>query len=95
MLPDLAGAAGGVAALGFVLLLILLAARGARLLPAVKAAAQGSASIRLRGTLALDARRRLYLVEADGLQALVLTGGAQDVLLPWRPASAPPLPGAP
>jgi hypothetical protein len=80
----LAQAAGAAGALAVVVLLVLLAGRGARLLPVVKRA-EGQASIRLRGTLALDARRRLHLVEADGRQALVLTGGGQDVLIAWNP----------
>ncbi len=70
------------AALGAVLLLILLLGRAARLLPAT--GQQGQGLIRLHATLALDARRRLHLVEAGGRQALILTGGAQDLLIPWR-----------
>ena len=89
MLPDAARLSEAVLALGVVLLLILLAARGARLLPQVKAATQGNAAIRLRGTLALDPRRRLHLVEAGGRQALVLTGGGHDVLLAWERAENP------
>lgn len=33
----------------------------------------------LRGTLALGPRRRLHLVDAEGVRALILTGGTQDV----------------
>jgi hypothetical protein len=83
MLSALAQAAGAAAALAVVVLLVLLAGRGARMLPVVKRA-EGQAAVRLRGTLALDTRRRLHLVEADGRQALVLTGGGQDVLIPWE-----------
>jgi hypothetical protein len=82
MLSALAQAVGAAAALAVVVLLVVLAGRGARLLPVVKRA-EGQAAVRLRGTLALDTRRRLHLVEADGRQALVLTGGGQDVLIPW------------
>jgi hypothetical protein len=35
----------------------------------------------LRGTLRLDSRRRLHLVEIGGRQALVLTGGVSDVIV--------------
>ena len=94
MLPALPQMAGAAAALAFVLLLIVLAARGARLLPPLRAN-QGSAIIKLRGTLALDTRRRLHLVEADGRQALVLTGGGRDVLLAWHRAAEPATPAAP
>ena len=87
-------AAGAIAALCIVVLLILLAARGARLLPLMQRNDAG-AVIRLRGTLALDTRRRLHLVEADGRHALVLTGGAQDVLLAWGSLSGPPGPAPP
>jgi flagellar protein FliO/FliZ len=43
-------------------------------------------------SLALDSRRRLHLVACDGRQVLLLTGGAQDVVVGWLPvagASAP------
>jgi flagellar protein FliO/FliZ len=36
----------------------------------------------LTETIAIDARRRLHLVRCDGRDILVLTGGAQDVMLP-------------
>ena len=35
----------------------------------------------LRGSLALDSRRRLHLIEAHGQAVLVLTGGATDVMV--------------
>ena len=94
MLPALPQVAGAAAALAFVLLLIVLTGRGARLLPRLQAN-QASAAIRLHGTLALDTRRRLHLVEAGGRQALVLTGGGQDVLLAWQSAAERSTPEAP
>ena len=36
-------------------------------------------------SLALDQRRRLHLVACDGRQVLLLTGGAQDVVVGWLP----------
>jgi hypothetical protein len=86
MLPGAVQTAAAAAALGVVVVLILLAGRAAAMFPTLKRA-EGNA-IRLRGTLALDARRRLHLVEADGRHALVLTGGGQDVLLAWDRGSA-------
>ncbi len=70
-----------VAALVAVLAMILLTGRLAR----GRAASGGDApALRLRATLALDARRRLHLVETDSGSVLVLTGGGGDQLLPWR-----------
>ena len=94
MLPAFAQAAGAAAALSVVLLLIVLAARGARLLP-LAGANRASGVVRLHGTLALDTKRRLHLIEADGRQALVLTGGGQDVLLAWQRAAEHSIQGAP
>jgi len=71
--------------LGMVVLLILGAARVARLLPTLRQAAPPG-EIALRGTMTLDGRRRLYLIEARGQHALVLTGGTTDVVLALPPA---------
>jgi flagellar biogenesis protein FliO len=67
----------GGAALAVVLALILLAARLARR-HGVARAALDPAALRLRATLALDARRRLHLVDIAGGAALILTGGDHD-----------------
>jgi flagellar biogenesis protein FliO len=78
------------ASLAAILLLILLAARLVRLLqprlPALRGGAPGAGALALRGSLALDARRRLHVVDIGGQQALVLTGGTTDVVvgLPHR-----------
>ncbi len=71
-----------VFALGAVLLLILGLSWIARKMPAwqPRGTANG-ASLVLMGTLALDARRRLHLVELQGAKALVLTGGVTDILV--------------
>lgn len=92
---SLTTALGGLAV---VLALVLLAARAARAfglghaLPLRSGGAPGGQARRLvlAETLALDPRRRLMLVRCDGRDLLVLTGGAQDVLLPVPPAPAPP-----
>ncbi len=93
--PDIRRMTGGlamqgllaVACLAAVLLLILGAGRVARRMPALRLAAQPGQPIQLRGSLALERGRRLHLVEADGHQALVLTGGSADLMisLPVRP----------
>jgi flagellar protein FliO/FliZ len=79
--------AGGLA---LALALVLLAARLARAFGFASAGgAIGGAggggrqrSLALAETIALDARRRLYLVRCEGRDILVLTGGGQDVMLP-------------
>ncbi len=78
-----------VAALVAVLGLIVLAGRAARL----RGLAGGSdpQALRLAATVALDARRRLHLVQAPGGAVLVLTGGANDAMLRW-PAPTSDLP---
>ena len=79
VLPDLLSALG---ALALVLGLIVLLRFGARFIGPGRPA-DPSAAPRIAGRLVLDGKRRLYLVEAGTGQALVLTGGASDVLLPW------------
>jgi hypothetical protein len=88
MLPEAPQIAAALATLGAVVLLILIVGRGARLLPALRRV-DDPAAMKLCGTLALDTRRRLHLVEANGRQALVLTGGGQDCLIAW-PQTSPP-----
>jgi flagellar protein FliO/FliZ len=45
----------------------------------------------LRETMALDNRRRLHLVQCGDRQVVVLTGGAQDLVVGWiEPASGGP-----
>jgi flagellar biogenesis protein FliO len=68
--------------LGAVLLLILGLSWLARAFPGWRAgaAANGAAPV-LLGSLPLDARRRLHLVEVQGARALVLTGGVTDILV--------------
>lgn len=73
--------------LGVVVLLILAASRAARLLPGLRQQAQGAGELAIRGSLVLDSRRRIYLLDASGSQALVLTGGASDVVFGLPPKS--------
>ena len=51
----------------------------------------GGTPLWLVGQLGLDGRRRLHLVQCGGSQALLLTGGASDVMLAWPPSGAEPL----
>ncbi len=78
-----------VLALGAVLLLILGLSWLARQFPAWRntAGANAAAPV-LLGSLALDTRRRLHLVEVQGARALVLTGGVTDILVCLPPSAA-------
>ncbi len=71
-----------VLSLGAVLLVILGLSWLAKQAPGwrPRGAASGEAPM-LLGSLALDARRRLHLVEVQGARALVLTGGVTDILV--------------
>jgi flagellar biogenesis protein FliO len=75
-------------ALATILLAILLGARVARRLnwSGLASGSRGAAPA-LLGSLALDTRRRLHLVDVQGRAALVLTGGGSDVIV-----CLPPLP---
>lgn len=53
------------------------AARGTRLVQP-----QGR-RLQVSESLALDQRRRLLLVRCDGRELLLLTGGAQDLVVDW------------
>ena len=78
-----------IAALAAVLALIWLAGRLAR----VGGIAQRPATGRLlavEDVLALDARRRLYLVKCGQRRVLLLTGGAQDTVVGWVDPENPP-----
>lgn len=75
------------AALCGVLLLLWLAARGAR---ATGLARRGGRRLAVQEVLALDSRRRLLLLRCDGREMLLLTGGGQDSLLGWLPGPDAP-----
>ncbi len=81
MLNGMAGQAiMAVVWLGAVLVLILAASRGARLFPSLRATMPAGELV-LRGSLALDTRRRLLLVQAGPHRILVLSGGAGESLV--------------
>ena len=73
---------GAIVALAAVLLLILGLSWLAKQFPnwRPRGPANAAAPI-LLGSLALDARRRLHLIEVQGARAIVLTGGATDILV--------------
>jgi len=75
------------AALCGVLLLLWLAARGAR---AAGLARQEGRRLAVQEVLAIDGRRRLLLLRCDGRELLLLTGGNQDALLGWLPGPDAP-----
>jgi flagellar protein FliO/FliZ len=71
-----------LAALAVVLGLVWLASRAARW-GGLAPRPTGGRRLELQDTLALDARRRLTLVRCDGRTVLLLTGGAQDLVVGW------------
>jgi flagellar protein FliO/FliZ len=71
-----------VAALIAVVFLIWLAGRAARFGGMARRPANGGA-MTVQDVLALDARRRLHLIKCDDRRVLLLTGGAQDIVVGW------------
>jgi flagellar biogenesis protein FliO len=72
------------AALAAVLVLVWLASRAARW-GGLAPRRAGGRRLEVQDALALDARRRLTLVRCDDRTVLLLTGGAQDLVVGWRP----------
>jgi flagellar protein FliO/FliZ len=70
------------AALVAVLGLIWLAGRVARFGGGARRPAGGGA-LAVQDVLALDTRRRLHLIKCNERHVLLLTGGAQDVVVGW------------
>jgi len=75
-----------VAALALVLGALILVARGAR---AAGLGLRTGKRLAMQETLALDGKRRLLLVRCDGRDLLLLTGGAQEVVVGWLPQDQP------
>jgi flagellar protein FliO/FliZ len=65
-----------------VLALIWLAGRAARLGGFARRPARGG-YLSVQDVIALDARRRLYLIRCQDTRVLLLTGGGQDVVVGW------------
>lgn len=79
-----------LAALAGVIGALVLVARGAR---AAGMGLRAGRRMAMQEILALDSKRRMVLLRCDGRDLLVLTGGAQDVVVGWLgeapPATAP------
>jgi flagellar protein FliO/FliZ len=71
-----------------VLALIWLAGRAARFGGLARRPASGRI-LSVQDVIALDSRRRLYLIECQDHRVLLLTGGGQDVVVGW-PGEHPP-----
>jgi len=76
------------AALAAVIALIWVAGRAARLSGMAHRPAHGR-SLEVEDVIALDARRRLHLVQCQDKRVLLLTGGAQDLVVGWIDAPRP------
>jgi len=80
-------AATVIAALLAVLALIGLAAHALKSLrPRLGVPVSGALAI--QGVLALDARRRIYLISCADRRVVLMTGGGNDVVLGWLPPEA-------
>jgi flagellar protein FliO/FliZ len=77
-----------IAALVAVLALIWVAGRVARFGGMARRPASGGV-LAVQDVLALDARRRLHLISCDKRRVLLLTGGAQDVVVGWLDRERP------
>ena len=77
-----------IAALVAVLGLIWLVGRMARFGGMARRPASG-ASLAVQDVLALDARRRLHLIRCDKRRVLLLTGGAEDIVVGWLESDGP------
>jgi flagellar protein FliO/FliZ len=79
-----------IAALIAVLALIWLAGRLARFGGMAQRAPRTSRVLAVQDVLALDARRRIHLVKCGQRRVLLLTGGAQDIVIGWLDKEDPP-----
>jgi flagellar protein FliO/FliZ len=76
------------ATLAAVLALIWLAARAARFGGLARRQVSGRL-LSVQDVIALDARRRLYLIACQERRVLLLTGGGQDVVVGWTDGQPP------
>jgi len=75
------------AALLGVVALVLFAGRMARFTGLARRPTSGGL-LTVHDVLALDARRRLHLIQCGERRVLLLTGGAQDVVVGWLDRAA-------
>lgn len=78
-----------LAALIAVLALVWLTGRLARFSGIAQRPPTGR-MLAVQDVLPLDARRRLYLVQCGQRRVLLLTGGAQDMVVGWSDQREPP-----
>lgn len=81
------------AALGAVLVLVMLAAHAARRFGLARPApprTRSQSRLAAQASLPLDRARTVHIVRCDGRDVAVLTGGPADLLLGWLPE--PPAP---
>jgi flagellar protein FliO/FliZ len=72
------------AALAGILLALVLVLRGVR----AAGLSRGNRRLLVEEAVALDGRRRVVLLRCDGRSLLLLTGGAQDVVIGWPDSTA-------
>jgi flagellar protein FliO/FliZ len=77
-----------VAVLGGIVGLILLIGRALRYTSLGKPRSSGRLLI-VTDTIALDARRRLHLIQHGDRSVLLLTGGASDIVVGWLDTPSP------
>lgn len=89
MSDSLTGVLTAAVALAGILGLILLIGRSLRFTPFARPGSSGRLLV-VKDSIALDARRRLHLVQHGDRMVLLLTGGGSDVVVGWldRPPSA-------
>lgn len=85
MVPDFTTLLSAIAALIAVLALIGGVARLVRLGGFAPRLPGGSRTLAIEEAVAVDARRRLLLVRCREGRVLLLTGGAQDLVVGWLP----------
>jgi flagellar protein FliO/FliZ len=88
MLDNLTGLLTAVVALAGIVGLILLIGWALRHTPMARLKSSGRLLV-VKESIALDARRRLYLVRYGDRSVLLLTGGGSDVVVGWL--DGPPL----
>jgi len=82
MINGISSLVTAVAALAAVMALIWLASRAARFGGIARRPASGGV-LAVQDVLMLDSRRQLHLVRCGERRVLLLTGGAQDVVVGW------------
>jgi flagellar biogenesis protein FliO len=82
MIDSLTGIATAIVALAGILGLILLIGRALRFTSFVARGPSGR-SLVIKDSIALDARRRLHLVQHGDRMVLLLTGGETDLVVGW------------